>query len=48
MSYALSNIKKYKNKQRIETTKVVLYMIAELLTGLSIFLFAYLYYSIIN
>ena len=41
-------IKKYQSRQRKETTKVILYMVAEALTGISIFIFAFAYYSIIN
>ena len=47
MNYANILIKKYQRRQQIETLKVVGYMVAEFLTGLSIFVFAYLYFKFI-
>ena len=45
MSYAKQNIIKYQRRQQIETLKVVGYMVAEALTAISIFVFAYLYFK---
>jgi len=48
LSLALSNIKKYQSRQRIEAVKTILYMVAEFLTLVGIFALAFAYYSIIN
>ena len=45
MNQANILIKKYQRRQQIETLKVVGYMVAEALTALSIFVFAYLYFK---
>lgn len=45
-SFALENIRKYKQRQRKEALKVGAVMLVEALTALAIFTFGYLYFSI--
>ncbi len=48
LSFAKENIKKYQVRQRSELLKVIFYYIAEALTAVVIFVFAYLWFSIVK